>query len=134
MNQTAKTTTEITAQGLLLNLLRQGKMTEAAAEIRAAGTGRTRIPILDPRWSGALIPAITAVAKGDRGRTLGERLFAVAARGEMQHPTILGADSLTLIVRDAERRPGMEPLADIIAGYLAAARESGAAGTGEAAA
>lgn len=134
MNQHAKTHAETTAQGLIMNLLRQGKTTEAAAEIRAAQSGRSRVPILDAYWAGALIPAVVAVTAGQRGRDLGARLFAIAARGEMQHPTLLGVDSLTLVIRDAERRPGMEALADIVAGYLAAARSAGAAGTGEAAA
>lgn len=133
MNQHAKHHAETTAQGLVLNLLRQGKTSEAAAEIRASQSGRSRMPILDAYWAGALIPAIAAVTTGQRGRDLGDRLYAVAARGEMQHPTLLGVDSLTLIIRDAERRPGMEPLADIVAGYLAAARSAGAVGAGEAA-
>ena len=134
MKQHAKTHAETTAQGLIMNLLRQGKISEAVAEIRAAQSGRSRMPIIDAYWAGALIPAIAAVAHGQRGRDLGARLFAIAARGEMQHPTLLGADSLTLIIRDAQRRPEMEPLTDIVIGYLDAARSAGAAGAGEAAA
>lgn len=122
------------ARGALLNLMRQGKLAEAAAEIRLAADGRDRIRMLDPKWAAVLRPAVVSVSTGEEGRDLGRTLYRIAVVRSVAHESLLTAEALTVLIRDAERRPGMEPLADICAGYLAAARAAGAAHAGEVAA